>query len=269
MKKSKIIAAAFAFILAGTAISVPGSVAEEYSVSARSTLAAPKNVKASPDTNYVTISWSKVDDADAYRVYKYDSRKKKYVKIKTVSGTKTKIAGLEPGTSYSFKVASLAEDGNTYVAGGVSGKVTVTTKGTAKKTKTTAKKPTTKKKNNKKIKLDASGHPYMPVFANAGFYGTAHATSFICTGRDTSETERNILDQFAKYRFKVVSAGYDVKLVNHKADVGTYIAEYELSYEGEHVYTLYEHYRAFNTSGTGYIEFYPAGDATAPIYFVK
>ncbi|MBQ7117988.1 MAG: fibronectin type III domain-containing protein [Clostridia bacterium] len=54
---------------------------------------------------YITLSWEKVNGADKYQIYRYDTKKKKYVRITTVEGkTKYKVTGLKAGTSYKFKV---------------------------------------------------------------------------------------------------------------------------------------------------------------------
>ena len=94
---------------------------------ASSKLAAPKNIKASvPAANKITLKWDKVSGADAYRVYMYDAETKKYKKIKTVKGTTASIDGLEPWSTYYFKVAALTKTDGKYTAGTSSEKIKVT-----------------------------------------------------------------------------------------------------------------------------------------------
>ncbi|MBP5604829.1 MAG: hypothetical protein J6X60_04725, partial [Ruminiclostridium sp.] len=50
-------------------------------------LAAPKNIDTSATYTSVTLTWSDVKGADAYRVYMYNSKTGKYDTAKTGSGT--------------------------------------------------------------------------------------------------------------------------------------------------------------------------------------
>ncbi len=105
--------------------------AADISVSAAKSekLAAPKNLKASEKTDSsVTLKWSKVEGADKYAVYQYDSKTKKYVKIKSVSKTSYTVKGLDSDTKYQFKVAALVK--------GKDGKYTEQTQSEAKSVKT-------------------------------------------------------------------------------------------------------------------------------------
>lgn len=105
----------FAAILAAamTFSAVPTLLpAANISVSAAKseTLAAPKNLKVSKKTDSsVTLKWSKVEGADKYAVYQYNSKTKKYVKIKSVSKTSYTVTGLDSDTKYQFKVAALVK----------------------------------------------------------------------------------------------------------------------------------------------------------------
>lgn len=117
---------------------------------AETTLSAPGNVAAQVKDNTVTLSWDKVKGADAYRIYKYDAAKKKYVKYKSIKGNKIVIKELEEGASYKFKVAAMTKSGKTYKAGTASKTVTVNIG-------TTEKAPSAKeqKKEFKEVKLSA------------------------------------------------------------------------------------------------------------------
>jgi len=56
----------------------------------------------------LTLSWSKVTGAEKYQVYKYDTEKKKYIRIATVEGkNKYGVKELKAGKSYKFKVRAL------------------------------------------------------------------------------------------------------------------------------------------------------------------
>ena len=81
---------------------------------------APKKVtklSASQTTTTITLKWSKVTGADGYRVYKYNSKTKKYVKLKDVTKNTLKISKLKAGTTYKYKVrAYTKDDGSIYGA---------------------------------------------------------------------------------------------------------------------------------------------------------
>lgn len=51
--------------------------------------AQTKNLKAATKSSAVTLTWSKVARAGGYRIYRYNSKTKKYEKIATVKGNKT------------------------------------------------------------------------------------------------------------------------------------------------------------------------------------
>ena len=61
-------------------------------------------LSAAQTTKTITLKWSKVKGADGYRVYKYNSKTKKYEKLKDVTGTSLKITKLSAGKKYKFKV---------------------------------------------------------------------------------------------------------------------------------------------------------------------
>ncbi|MCD8096319.1 MAG: fibronectin type III domain-containing protein [Ruminococcus sp.] len=69
-------------------------------------------------TSAVRLNWNKVSGASGYRIYKYDSSAKKWVKVKTVKGgstTTARITGLSAGSKYRFKVKAYKHyNGKTY-----------------------------------------------------------------------------------------------------------------------------------------------------------
>lgn len=100
--------------------SYTGSVSKSFKINP----AAPSSVKASVATETVVISWKKGAGASAYQVFMIDPATGKSVKKATTTGTKATIKGLEPGTSYTFKVRSYAKNSTYYY----SSYVTVTAK---------------------------------------------------------------------------------------------------------------------------------------------
>ncbi|MGN0600245.1 MAG: fibronectin type III domain-containing protein [Oscillospiraceae bacterium] len=98
------------------------------SVSATSKLSAPSGIKAAAGTDKITLTWDKVNGADAYRVYMYDSYSKKFKKIKTATETKATITGLLSEESYRFMLSAVKKNGKTYTGGEFSKEFKVTTK---------------------------------------------------------------------------------------------------------------------------------------------
>lgn len=65
-------------------------------------------IKAKRWKKKMTLSWDAVNGATHYRVYMYDSQKKKYIRLATVKGkNKYTVKGLEPGKTYKFKIRPL------------------------------------------------------------------------------------------------------------------------------------------------------------------
>lgn len=76
---------------------------------------APQDLKvtAADDTS-ITLSWSKSENAAAYKIQKYDQETQKWNDCGTFNGTKGKITGLDKNTLYIFRAVSLyTENGKT------------------------------------------------------------------------------------------------------------------------------------------------------------
>ena len=79
------------------------SVISEETVS----VGVPENVKAKASgKTVIKISWSKVEDADGYKVYRYSRTKGEYILIKTTSSLSYKDTGLTPNRKKTYKVAA-------------------------------------------------------------------------------------------------------------------------------------------------------------------
>ena len=72
----------------------------------------------------VSLSWDKVSGASKYRIYKYSSAKKKYLKYKDVTGTSATVSGLKSKTSYKFYISAIGSNGKEITR---SDSITVTT----------------------------------------------------------------------------------------------------------------------------------------------
>ena len=79
--------------------------------------AAPKLSGKASSYDKVKLSWKKVSGVSGYILYRYDSSKKKYVRIKTISGDRTVSytdTGRSMGKSYKYKIKAYKKaDGKT------------------------------------------------------------------------------------------------------------------------------------------------------------
>lgn len=82
---------------------------------AKASPAAPSFTSYSATKDAVRIKWTKVDGADGYRIYKYDTLKRTYVSIKTLGKGDTltyRLSGLNKGSRYRFKVKAFTRGTN-------------------------------------------------------------------------------------------------------------------------------------------------------------
>lgn len=78
---------------------------------------------------YLTLSWGKVNGAEKYQIYMYNSAKKKYTRIATVTGQERyKVKNLTAGTSYKFRIRALKTLDSKKYYGSYSSVFTVSTK---------------------------------------------------------------------------------------------------------------------------------------------
>lgn len=168
MNFRKIAAIGAAFVMAaGIVTGVPMSTENNspFAIAAEaadSKLAAPKNLKAAAGSGKVTLTWTKVKGADAYCVYKYNDKTKKYEQCKIVESEKAIITGLKNGTAYKFKVAAGKEKDESFEFGSASTAVSVTPK-TAGKTSDNSNTKNEKPKM-KEVQLSASEMTGMWVY---------------------------------------------------------------------------------------------------------
>jgi fibronectin type 3 domain-containing protein len=71
-------------------------------------ISVPKNVKASAiSTSSIKLTWSAVKGAKSYEIQRYDTKKKKYVKIATTKIPKYVNTDLKSNTSYKYKIRAI------------------------------------------------------------------------------------------------------------------------------------------------------------------
>ncbi len=94
---------------------------------ASTTSGKPASFSGKATYNSVALSWREVKGADGYKVYVYNSKKKKYTTLKSVKSNKYTAEELKSGTTYKFAMKPYAKvGGKTYYGKPVY--LTVTTK---------------------------------------------------------------------------------------------------------------------------------------------
>lgn len=71
------------------------------------------NLKATQSTSSIKLTWNKVTGATGYRVYRYDTKTKKWVKLIDTKNTSYTVSKLSAGTSYKFAVKAYTKVGKT------------------------------------------------------------------------------------------------------------------------------------------------------------
>lgn len=130
------------------------------------------SAKSTRLSNSIVLKWNQVSGADGYRVYKYDSKTKNYVKYKDTSATTLKVTGLSAETRYSFQVAAYKDGYGELVLGEASSvHKAYTAPKKIKATKITAKKVLKKTARKHTIQLKwkkVSGATSYQVYYKSG-----------------------------------------------------------------------------------------------------
>lgn len=130
--RNKIVSAVLTAVLTAGSFGTAMVTADVTSISASAAstskkLPAPEELMGIRDYGAVFLNWKRVDGASLYRVYKYDAKKKKYVKYKNVKSTYCYVTGLKENTKYKFKVMTLKKVNGKYVNQGITKAITVRT----------------------------------------------------------------------------------------------------------------------------------------------
>ena len=154
----------------------------------------------------VHIGWSKVDGADGYMIYKFNSSTKKYELLNRIAGENVTSydvsSGLENGVTYAFRVRAFAlkEDGKTPV----NGKISATIKATTAPAK--AKKPTTVSSAKAQVQISwpkvdkAKGYR---VYRSTSKNGKYTAAGTITNAKTLKFTDTKNLKSGKTYYYKV------------------------------------------------------------------
>jgi len=158
-----------------------------------------KNLKATQTTTSVTISWSKVAGAKGYRVYKYDTKTKKWVKVADTTKTTYTVKKLKAGTSYKYAVKAYTKSGNTTYWSASYAQLSTATKPATPTLKATAGKKQAALSWNK-----ISGASGYVVYMATGKNGSFKKVATIKKGSTVKYTKKS-LKKGTTYKFKIMA----------------------------------------------------------------
>lgn len=146
------------------------------------------------DKKSITVKWNKVSNVTGYELYKYDTSKKKYVKIKTLSGTSYKVTGLKAATTYQFKVRAYRTENGTNNYGDYSNVSILTT---TTKTPSISKLKAGKKKVTVKYKKISGSYGYQIQYSTNSKFKSGNKS------KTTSKLSKNIKKLKSKKKYYV------------------------------------------------------------------
>ena len=124
MKKTKLFSVLLAAALSFGTIALPNNYFDTaVTAEAAAVLEAPTDITYTAKSDSITLKWTGIDSADAYRVYKYNAKTEKFEKYKSVSKNVCNVTGLKKSTAYYFKVSALVKKGDSYTEGTKSDKI--------------------------------------------------------------------------------------------------------------------------------------------------
>lgn len=97
-------------------------------ISVTTKLSAVTNLKASPNSKSIKLTWNKVSGAASYRVFRYDAKTGTWKKVADTKNTTYTVTGLKSGTKYRFAVRAYANVGKTTHWGAALTQLSVSTK---------------------------------------------------------------------------------------------------------------------------------------------
>lgn len=168
-------------------------------------------------TDKISLKWSKKSDITGYKIYKYNSKKKKYECVKTLSQKTTSytISKLSTGNSYKFKIRTyLTKSGKTYYGDYTSVLETATLP-----SKVTIYYPSTgSKKMTAKWKKVSAGTGYEIKYSTSSSFKASKTKTTRIEGK--SKTSKTIKDLKKGTKYYVKIRAY--KTVNGKRYYGSY-----------------------------------------------
>lgn len=191
-----------------------GKVEKSFSIK----LTKASGFKASKNyTNKITLKWSKKSDITGYKIYKYNSKKKKYECVKTLSQKNTSytISKLSAGNSYKFKIRTyLTKSGKTYYGDYTSALETATLPN-----KVTIYYPSAgSKKMTVKWKKVSAGTGYEIKYSTSSSFKSSKTKTVRIEGKSNVSKTIKSLKKGTKYYVKVRA----YKIVDGKRYYGSY-----------------------------------------------
>lgn len=170
--------------------------------------AAPETISATQSTTWIKLTWSKVDGAAGYVVYRYNRETGAYDKIKVTGATSFTDKGLGAGTKYSYKVVPYGRSkldniyySKSYIAINTATKTRTPsiTVASSAKTKATVKWNNVGGENGYQVWYSTSEDGTYKKFSNA----KANTTSLTVTGLTSGKTY-----YFKVRTYKTTDSGY-------------------------------------------------------------
>lgn len=187
------------------------------SIAVDTKLSAVSRFKASQSESTITLKWKKVKGAHGYKIYKYNSKTKKYEKIKTVksgSSISYKISkNLKPGTTYKFRITAYTKIGPKTI---LSNTTDLTTATEPKKVSVKELEASSKKKMTVSWKSVAGASGYQVVYSTSNNFDKKSDVTL--TGKKSTKATIKKLTSGKKYYVKVRA----YKVVDGKKIYGSY-----------------------------------------------
>ena len=126
------------------------------------------SIATTTNSSAIKLTWKAVPGATGYRVFQYDAKTKKYVTVKTLTGTSCTVSKLKSGTTYKFAVRAYSTvNGTVYWASGYKTVTATTNPGTPTLTVTAGAKKATLKWTKR---AEATGYVVYMATSKTGKY---------------------------------------------------------------------------------------------------
>ncbi|MCM1543940.1 MAG: fibronectin type III domain-containing protein [Ruminococcus sp.] len=167
--------------------------------------ALPNNVtglKAISTASSIKLTWSKISGATGYRIYKYDSNNKKYIKVADTKNNTYTISNLKPSTSYKYAVKAYTKSGDKYYFSTSYTAISIKTKAPSTNTSTT--KPSTSKPSKPKQTTQITSNNSSTTYILNTNSGKFHKPSCHMVNKMSASNKRSVTYSYST----MISYGY-------------------------------------------------------------